>query len=354
MLAMVAILVLKTHRRVELPREDSPVHAMTHRTPPGRQPQNDGLLSFRSSWKDSRVQSPTWAYPASSPVANFASTSISSMSSRGSWSSLFNTNNVRHLIGSSFDPTRDGGHGEPTAHEGGGLAGIPVPGNRSQKFSDIDSPRPRPSKSDSPQPLSPTSRADVSAARSLGSVAPPMAGQGRRPTFSQVAKARHTIVHKSVVVVDLQHELEQERESESELLYSFASSEQLVMHVLAYAEVLFRWKLLHKRIELLKAVDPFLRLPSDSYFNSDHSQLGVSILCTQCGQSTASRTQSSCSACGTRLGMPRCSVCRLPVKGLSFNCLGCRHVSHLSCWRSRRSTTCSTGCSCRCRAIVQA
>ena len=53
------------------------------------------------------------------------------------------------------------------------------------------------------------------------------------------------------------------------------SSEQLVSHVLAYAEVLFRWKLLHKRIELLKAVDPFLRLPSDSYFNSDHSQLGM-------------------------------------------------------------------------------
>jgi WD repeat-containing protein 59 len=184
---------------------------MSHRTPPGRQPQNDGLLSFRSSWKDGRVQSPTWAYPASSPVANFASTSISSMSSRGSWSSLFNTNNVRHLIGSGFDPTRDGGHGEPTAHEGGGLAGIPVPGNRTRKFSDIDSPRPRPSKSDSPQPLSPTSRADVSAARSLGSVAPSMAGQGRRPTFSQVAKARHTIVHKSVVVVDLQHELQQER-----------------------------------------------------------------------------------------------------------------------------------------------
>jgi hypothetical protein len=47
------------------------------------------------------------------------------------------------------------------------------------------------------------------------------------------------------------------------------------MHVLAYAEALFRWKLLHKRIELLKAVDPFLRMTSDSYFNSDHSQLGT-------------------------------------------------------------------------------
>ncbi|SRR5258708_10728658 len=185
---------------------------MTHRTPPGWQPQNNGLLSFRSSWKDNRVQSPTWAYPASSPVANFASTSISSLSSRGSWSSLFNTNNVRQLIGNSFDPSRDGGHGENTAHEGGGgLTGIPVPGNRSRKFSDIDSPRPRPSKSDSPQPLSPTSRADVGATRSLGSTAPSMTGQGRRPTFSQVAKARHVTVHKSVVVVDLQHEQQQER-----------------------------------------------------------------------------------------------------------------------------------------------
>lgn len=141
-------------------------------------------------------------------------------------------------------------------------------------------------------------------------------------------------------------------ERETELLYSFASSEQLAMHVLAYAEVLFRWRLLHKRIELLKAVDPFLRLPSDSYFNSDHSQLGtlrllcsvyvrcpiplltylpcrpcrgtgVSIVCTQCGQLTASRTQSTCSSCGTRLGMPRCSVCRLPVKGASCHPTSC-------------------------------
>jgi hypothetical protein len=124
------------------------------------------------------------------------------------------------------------------------------------------------------------------------------------------------------------------------------------MHILAYAEVLFRWKLLHKRIELLKAVDPFMRLPSDSYFNSDHSQIctlrllrrvyvhcliplltylscgrrrgtGVSILCIQCGQSTASRAQSTCSACGTRLGMPRCSVCRLPVKGASCHSAYC-------------------------------
>ena len=177
------------------------------------------------------------------------------------------------------------------------------------------------------------------------------------------------------------------------------STEQLILHVLAYAEVLFRWKLLHKRIELLKAVDPFLRsLRDPSSLNVDHSELGVpfllfgcpvilptnragivvktgvSILCAECGEPTASGTQSSCSACGTRLGMPRCSICRLPVKGtftlslpfprpsllrkshfsgLSFHCLGCHHVSHLSCWKSRQSATCTTGCSCHCRAMAQ-
>jgi len=54
------------------------------------------------------------------------------------------------------------------------------------------------------------------------------------------------------------------------------STEQLILHVLAYAEVLFRWKLLHKRIELLKAVDPFLRsLRDPSSLNVDHNELGA-------------------------------------------------------------------------------
>jgi WD repeat-containing protein 59 len=174
------------------------------------------------------------------------------------------------------------------------------------------------------------------------------------------------------------------------------------MHVLAYAEVLFRWKLLHKRIELLKAVDPFLRLPSDSYFNSDHSQLGtlrilrrVYVHCPSrylpiyhvvvvVGQVCPSYVLSAvnrqllglnqvvlpvapASECPDVLYAAFPSKARRVIPcpalfffltkhlliGLSFNCLACRHVSHLSCWRSRRSATCSTGCSCHCRAIVQ-
>jgi hypothetical protein len=129
------------------------------------------------------------------------------MSSRGSWSSLFNSN-VRQLIGSGADPARENGHTDPATHDGDS-EGIPVPGRRSRKFSgDVDYPRARPALS--PQRLSPGIRPDVSTARSPGS-GPLMPGQGRPLTFSQVARAKHQTVHKSVIVVDLQHEVQQER-----------------------------------------------------------------------------------------------------------------------------------------------
>lgn len=352
MLAMLAIILLKMHVPITPTREKPPPQDIIHHPPMIRQQLSDGYYTPRS-WKDgsSQPRSPTWVHPASSPATNFPSVSLSSMSSRGSWSSLFNTNNVRQLIGSGIDTARDSGHAELPTHEED-PAGIPVPGNRRRKVSDVDSPtRLRPTKSDSPQRHAPALRLLPDVARMPGTLSP-LAPQGVRPTFSQVARAKQVTVHKSIEVKDLQSELQQERESDPEL-YSFVSSEQLMTHVLVYAEILFRWKLLHKRIELLKAVDPFLRPPSDPSFDLDHSQLGVSFLCKQCGEPTSSRTQSTCSECGARRGMPRCSVCRLPVKGLSFHCLGCRHVSHLSCWRSRQSTAYTTGCSCRRRAISQ-
>ena len=337
--------------------EKLPAQDIIHHAPVIRQQLSDGYYTPRS-WKDgpSQPRSPTWVHPASSPVANFPSVSLSSMSSRGSWSSLFNTNNVRQLIGSGIDTARDNGHSELPTHEED-PAGIPVPGTRRRKFSDVDSPtRLRPAKSDSPQRHTPALRLlpDVGAVRFPGSPSP-LALQGARPTFSQVARAKQVTVHKLIEVKDSQRELQEEMsvfllsapeqnvltlgsENDPEL-YSFVSSEQLMAHVLVYAEVLFRWKLLHKRIELLKAVDPFLRPPSDPSLNLDHSQLGgyfhsspsspssshlgfppgVSFLCTRCGEPTTSTTQSACSACGTRRGMPRCSVCRLPVKGMSLS-----------------------------------
>jgi hypothetical protein len=174
-----------------------------------QQVSSDGY--FARSWKDgpSQPRSPTWVHPASSPATNFPSVSLSSMSSRGSWSSLFNTNNMRQLIGSGADSlARDNGHAELPTHEED-PAGIPVPGNRRRKFSDVDSPtRMRPAKSDSPQRHSPALRLlpDVGPARAPGSPSP-LAG---RPTFSQVARAKQATVHKSIEVKDSQRELQQE------------------------------------------------------------------------------------------------------------------------------------------------
>jgi hypothetical protein len=114
---------------------------------------------------------------------------------------------MRQLIGTGVDPARDSGHTEPATLDGDS-EGIPVPWKRSRKFSgDADYPRARPPFS--PQRLSPGIRPDVGTTRSLGS-GPSMPGLGRRLTFSQVAKAKHYTVHKSVVVVDLQCELQQE------------------------------------------------------------------------------------------------------------------------------------------------
>jgi hypothetical protein len=127
------------------------------------------------------------------------------MSSRGSWSSLFNSN-VRQLIGSGVDPARDTGNTEPVTNDGG-FEGIPVPGKCSRKFSgEVDYPRARPALSPH---LSPGTRPDVGITHSLGS--PSMPKLGRRLTFSQVARAKHHTVQKSVVVVDLQHEVQRVR-----------------------------------------------------------------------------------------------------------------------------------------------
>ena len=227
MLAMLAIILLKMHVPSAPPRKlsalfiyllltpagEKPSQDIIHHPPMIRQQHSDGYYTPRS-WKDgpSQPRSPTWVHPASSPATNFPSVSLSSMSSRGSWSSLFNTNNVRQLIGSGIDTARDSGHAELPTHEED-PAGIPVPGNRRRKISDIDSPtRLRPTKSDSPQRHSPALRLlpDVGMARIPGTLSP-LAPQGARPTFSQVARAKQVTVHKSIEVKDLQRELQQER-----------------------------------------------------------------------------------------------------------------------------------------------
>ncbi|KAI0258544.1 hypothetical protein BC834DRAFT_835341 [Gloeopeniophorella convolvens] len=346
MLAMLSVVLLKVRNHLTVQAGSSPGY-ITPRPPIGRQLSSNEYFTFRL-WKDRRGQprSPSWAHPASSPVANFASTSLSSMSSRGSWSSLFNAGNVRQLIGGSYDTSKDSVHGDSSSYEAD-LGGIPVPESQSRRSGDHDFPRAMPHKPDSPHRVSPAIRhlSESSSTRNAGSVH--SVATGRRPTFSQVARAKQSVVRRSVRVVDLGDELQQQFEHEDGLDPS-PPVNQLVMHVVAYAEMLFRWGLVYKRIELLKAVGSFLALPT-GLTSDDHDQLGVSVLCSRCGQPAPSGHPIACATCSTRLGLPQCTICRLPVKGLSFNCLECLHVSHLSCWKFRPGVACATGCSCRCR-----
>ena len=103
---------------------------------------------------------------------------------------------------------------------------------------------------------------------------------------------------------------------------------QLACHILVYADMLFSWELLNKRLELLGAVktSSFIRTPPqnlDMRFGASHSCVLLGNANThadiqpaygQCGHGRLS-DDDACSMCGNHQTSPRCSVCRLPVKG---------------------------------------
>lgn len=105
---------------------------------------------------------------------------------------------------------------------------------------------------------------------------------------------------------------------------------QLACHILAYADVLFSWELLNKRLELLGAVktSSFIRTPPqnldmkfgahhpESHLSNANASADIQPACGQCGHGQLS-DDDACSMCGNHQTNPRCSVCRLPVKGKS-------------------------------------
>ena len=104
-------------------------------------------------------------------------------------------------------------------------------------------------------------------------------------------------------------------------------------YVNEYAEVLFRWELYHKRLELLKVVHPHVIAEADQHEIGEFSSIilcisdlsvyaGVSRLCGTC-HAVLPVDAGTCSSCSHSSGMPNCSICRLPVKGswLSYGVL---------------------------------
>ncbi|KDQ52927.1 hypothetical protein JAAARDRAFT_61692 [Jaapia argillacea MUCL 33604] len=349
MLAMLSSVLLQAFH--PLSAHPTPTHPVLLRdsTPANRKSGVD-YFSVRRGRKDSRSLvtpiSPIWNRPQPSPTISGAVASLSSSnSSRGSWSSLFNTGSVRQFMSGVPESSKENSNGAPEPIATSGFP-IPVPG---KSHHSSESPRRRGFRRDSSvNPLSPTPKSwtephfpPAKVVSSFSSV-----GHVRRPTFSQVVGPRAAILEKKVLAFDT----DTLTTSKSAFLEpSFV--EQLVNHVLVYAEMLFAWQLLPKRVELLKSVSVELRaiVPIGTSTQSRQElQLGVHRLCTICSSDLSEDRPNSCSTCGAKSTMPRCSICSLPIKGLSYNCLKCCHVVHATCHKNQKFSVCPSGCGCQC------
>ncbi|KAG2145097.1 hypothetical protein DEU56DRAFT_978948 [Suillus clintonianus] len=312
-------------------------------------PEEDYFSLVRRKGPRAGALSPGWPRLSStSPTAPPLMISSLSMSnsSRGSWSSLFNTGSMRQFMSGvqesistplSIDtlqlPTRT-----PMPMPS------PLPGSESAgsvvlRLPNLDTPRRRKG-STLMAPIS-KSWSDTSVLATPAPAAPlSPAVHGRRPTFSQVISPKQVIHEKRLVI-------EEEPIEEKPAAYDQQILSQFKCHVLAYAEMLFRWELLNKRLELLKSAKI-----TTLHSNNREAIFDVQHACGKCNRTLDPHIE-TCSCCGLRTLKPRCSLCRLPVKGLSRTCGNCLHVTHLGCWRDAMSNVCGSGCGCRCRGELR-
>ncbi|KAH7890370.1 hypothetical protein F5I97DRAFT_1798915 [Phlebopus sp. FC_14] len=356
MLAMIAVVLLKANRST------AGQGSMAAYPPPSIQDTSSAVPKMENDYfslmkpKDPRgiALSPGWPpLPSLSSTPKFptASSLSTSNSSRGSWSSLFNTGSVRQFMSGVQDsiPTPV----PVTIPSGPSVLRLPNPDSPRRKALGRDQSTTSPvSKSWSETRVTPLSRTT--------SLPFSSAGHGRRPTFSQAMSPKQVIQEKRLFVIGE----ESNRNETTRYSFYFLAGEaldvvrrstlqsaqlvQFACHILAYADVLFRWQLLRKRLELLNAVrtSSFIDTPPQGsrVTEKDEDIQPVRKACG-CGHSLDGEI---CPSCGNRPSGPSCSICRLPVKGLSRSCGQCFHISHLQCWQGAMSEFCGTGCGCRC------
>ncbi|KAJ6467500.1 hypothetical protein C8R47DRAFT_990390 [Mycena vitilis] len=277
--------------------------------------------------------SPTWPrLTASPPVTSGQAPLSTSNSSRGSWSSLFNAGSVRQFI---QDSLKDG---LTTPSEPPPSSTIPVPKNdRISRGPDSPLPRRRAYWRDSGLP-SPSSVSkswnETSSPAAKHAVSFSSAGH-RRPLFSRMSTSKDAIHEARVVLFDAPG-VDKPETFSAEQMTAFQN------HVRIYADVLFSWQLFHKRLELLRSVNH-----ADTIADSAQHGIGMIRSCVGCGE-VVEPGKNACPNCSRPCSMPQCTVCRLPVKGLSRSCLRCLHVTHISCWKRLDVPICPSGCGCLC------
>ncbi|KAH7642410.1 wd repeat-containing protein 59-like protein [Dermatophagoides farinae] len=111
-----------------------------------------------------------------------------------------------------------------------------------------------------------------------------------------------------------------------------------------YLDILYRWKLIKKRAQLLKTIESKML-----YDDQSHIVSFVNECFTQsCKDRQKLCSNYICSHCN-RISLI-CTICRLPVKGATNHCMKCGHgghTNHMNDWFQKHEE-CPSGCGCVC------
>ncbi|OBZ77972.1 putative RWD, RING finger and WD repeat-containing protein C11E3.05 [Grifola frondosa] len=167
----------------------------------------------------------------------------------------------------------------------------------------------------------------------------------RRPTFSQVLSTRPADAEKRRIIFHPPKAIA----ADSATLHPQLRS-QLICHILTFSDMLLAWQLPERRSELLKLVEEDIRATTPDPDSSLYSgRLGCLRICERCGLPNEPGI-TICGSCGGQ-ALARCTICRLPVKGLSRGCPSCLHITHAMCLKARRDPLCASGCGCQCAQV---
>ncbi|RPD65181.1 hypothetical protein L226DRAFT_480270 [Lentinus tigrinus ALCF2SS1-7] len=330
MLIFLSVLLLKTFPRAE--NDPSRGHRdLSSASPsPGLVASRKISIEYFDPRRPRNRQSSPFSPPMSTPptpshTPGGHAGAMNSPSSKGSWSSLLNTN-MRQLVSG----VRTSTEGAKQASSAGSRRAI-IHRDPARQSSN-----------------SPLAKASWEANETLDGTVPPLSSK-RRPTFSHVVSGKSALSEKRQIMFH--------RSADPRNMPPFLSPQmraQLMCHILAYAEMLLAWHLPEKRGELLKMVeddiqslDPEPTIENETLYAA---QIGVLQPCGYCNH-PGDPSISRCEECHNRRPV-RCAVCRLTIKGLYHVCSKCLHVSHLKCWREREDPSCACGCGCACALPV--
>ncbi|PPQ65609.1 hypothetical protein CVT24_011818 [Panaeolus cyanescens] len=280
MLAMLAMIVLQTeHGKVVMPalarkkEASTPLSALPFRL--------GGGLDYFSMSKSipSPTHAPSWPRNPS-PILPSAPSLSTSNSSRGSWSSLFNPGSMRQfMITGMQDALRDGLTTPTEIPNPNSAPDLHAPHSRSSDKSirALDSPglEPRKRRTRKDSSAHSPSIASKSWNENTGVLKGPMvsaAPLGNKRLSLRFMDPNMTISEKRAIVFKPPPE-----EDNAEPLFNRKFLKQLRMNVYMYAELLFRWQLFDKRLELLKAVEPEKTLKMPAKFKVEPHKIGEDI-----------------------------------------------------------------------------